>query len=174
MESERPLSQGLPEPRTNARPVRPARCLLAILVAGAAVLATVAPAGAQPSGPLTGTAPADSVAPADGMVEERMAVLDARPDHAAPGDVIELSARDFPPDTAVEIGAGPPQSGYEVLDHATTDADGRLDHEILLPQRGEPGQVVLFVVATEDFMVKAVSNPVTITGSAPAIAAAID
>lgn len=166
MAPARPLSQGFSQPNTPARTFWPARRALAILAAGGAMFAALAPADGHAAGTVTPPAAVTET------VKEQTAFLEARPDHAAPGAVIALSAHGFPPKASVEIGAGPPQSGYEVLDHTTTDSAGMLEHEILLPQRGEPGQIILFVVATEDFMVKAVSNPVTLLRQSPAVAAA--
>jgi len=162
----RPISQGLAEPRPLARAYRAARGLGLVVVAAAALLAAMAPAAAQSARALE--------APPAEAGEERQAILRAEPLDPAPGDVVLLTAEGFPPETSVEVGAGPPTSQYEVIDHAVSDADGTVLHEVLLPQRAEPGQVIVFVMATEDFTHKAVSNPVVITDTTPPAVAAAD
>jgi hypothetical protein len=107
------------------------------------------------------------------MVEERQATLVAAPSTVAPGEVVTLEGSGFPAGASLEVGAGPPYSQYEVLDWTTADDTGRASHEVLVPWRAEPGQAVVFVMATEDFRVKGVSNVVVIEGgAAPAVALA--
>lgn len=160
MAPERSISPQPAQPRIRPRPGR-ARARIAVAVAtGLSALAALAPAVAEPAraaGPQSQAQPrAESLAP----------VLTARPSSVAPGEVLTLSGRGFPPDTDLTVGAGPPNSSYDDIDRTTSDANGGVLHEVLLPHRAEPGQMVVFVIATDDWSAKAASNPVTITADA--------
>lgn len=97
----------------------------------------------------------------------------------APGQSVAITASGFPPNTEVVIGSGPPQSEYDVITRARTDSAGAMATTVRVPgHTGEGGRVV-FVVATDDARIKAISNeipmiessgenktePVTVTGT---------
>jgi len=90
------------------------------------------------------------------------AELTVTPEEAAPGATLTLTATGFPPHETVEIGAGPPHAEYDVIATGRTDGDGRLEHKVKLLDDLAEESVLVFVVATEDFRVKAVSPPVRV------------
>lgn len=95
------------------------------------------------------------------------ASVSVAPDTATPPADLTLTAQGFPPHTRVEVGAGPPRSEYDVIAEATTDGHGGLHHVVHLTASADEGWLV-FVVATDDFRVKAVSEAVRILPSGSA------
>lgn len=80
----------------------------------------------------------------------------------AAGSSLTVSATGFPASRAVELGAGPPQSDYEVLDTARTDEAGTVIFHARISPEAPAGMLVVFVVATEDLSISAASPPVEI------------
>lgn len=72
---------------------------------------------------------------------------------------VRIHAQGLPENAQVVIGAGPPESEYEELTRATTDASGELETVVTLPQDVQAGEEVVFVVETEDGEAKLVSDP---------------
>ncbi|MGC2857526.1 hypothetical protein ACM64Y_18800 [Novispirillum sp. DQ9] len=83
-------------------------------------------------------------------------------DVVAPGATVTVNASGFPARRAVELGAGPPHSEYLVIDTGLTDAAGSVDFHPRIDGATPTGTIIVFVVATEDLMIKAESPPVEI------------
>ena len=81
-----------------------------------------------------------------------------------PGSEVELTASGFPPNTALEIGAGRADSEYDVIATAESDSDGTLNMVVTMPDYAEVGMPWVIVVTTADHAVKAVSEEFTVTG----------
>jgi hypothetical protein len=71
------------------------------------------------------------------------------PNAGQPGDEVTLRAIGLRGDTEVRIGAGPPQSEYEILDTARSTRDGRLEATVTVPQWAADQDALVFVVETE-------------------------
>lgn len=82
------------------------------------------------------------------------------PNAGQPGDEVTLRAIGLRGDTEVRIGAGPPQSEYEILDTARSTRDGRLEATVTVPQWAADQDALVFVVETE--RVRLTSEPFTI------------
>lgn len=80
------------------------------------------------------------------------------PRQAAPGAQVTLRARGFPGRNTVQIGFGPPQSEYEVLGQAQTDAAGRLNATVTVPTWADSGRDYVWVVADRDNEPRVVSD----------------
>ncbi|MFW6135856.1 MAG: GerMN domain-containing protein [Chloroflexota bacterium] len=80
------------------------------------------------------------------------------PTVASPGTDLRVDARGFPPDVAVEVGVGRVDSEYDVVAAVQTDAEGRLETGITIPDFVQPPDAWVVVVAAEDPPVKAVSE----------------
>jgi hypothetical protein len=95
--------------------------------------------------------------------EEHEGSVAISPLSGPPGTTVDVAARGFPPNTAVEIGVGRVDSEYDVVARAQTDADGRVDTQIVIPGFVEPEDAWVIVVAAEDRPVKAVSDVFDVT-----------
>lgn len=69
---------------------------------------------------------------------------------------VTITASGFPADSDVVIGSGPPHSEYDVMVNGRTDANGELRMTVPLPR--ERGEELVFVVATPDNRIRAVSE----------------
>jgi len=118
-----------------------ATALRAAAVVG--ILAVVAATGAAPSA----------------VAAENIRVT---PQTLAPGIEVTVTATGFPPQAGVELGVGPPSSEYTVIDTGITDASGAIMFMLHLSDRAPVGTRVVFVVALEDFSIKATSTPLEI------------
>jgi len=87
------------------------------------------------------------------------------PTSGPPGTRVQVVARGFPPNAAVDIGVGRVDSEYDVVLTAQTDADGRLNTEITMPTFVEPEDRWVIVVAAKERPVKAVSDVFDVTGA---------
>ncbi|HUP46220.1 MAG TPA: DUF5818 domain-containing protein [Thermoanaerobaculia bacterium] len=81
---------------------------------------------------------------------------------AGPGDSITVTATGFPPNSEVVVGAGPPQSEYDVLRRVRTDRQGSVEATVAVPQYAAGQRALVFVVATPDARTKVVSDRVMI------------
>lgn len=79
------------------------------------------------------------------------------PRQAPPSASVRISASGFAPSSQVEIGFGPPNSEYEVVGSARTDADGALRTSLPVPDWAEAGRDYVWVVADADSHPKAVT-----------------
>lgn len=86
---------------------------------------------------------------------------------AAPGAEVTVTAEGFPRDTEVVIGAGPPQSEYDVIERVRTDAEGRVERSVALPRAAASHRQYVFVVATPDARTKAVSRRIDVVEERP-------
>ncbi|MBW3563603.1 MAG: hypothetical protein KY459_02650 [Acidobacteria bacterium] len=82
----------------------------------------------------------------------------------APGEMVTVTGQGFPPDTEVIIGAGPPRSEYDVIERGRTDETGRIERQVAIPRSATSSDSYLFVVATPDARIKALSSPLAVTG----------
>jgi hypothetical protein len=64
----------------------------------------------------------------------------------APGEVITVQASGFPPNVPVRVGIGLSSSGYQVLEQATSAADGGLEISLTLPASARPGDTAFILV----------------------------
>jgi hypothetical protein len=89
----------------------------------------------------------------------------------APGTSVTLSAIGLPPNQRLEIGGGPPDGDYDVLEQARTSQDGTLQVTVQLPAGADPKRDFIFVVAAPALNVAARSatfDVVETTGATPA------
>lgn len=93
--------------------------------------------------PAPRTEPAVSVTPASG----------------APGDDVTVRARGFAADNTVVIGFGRPESEYEVIRQARTDAEGAVAETVPVPRWADSGRDYVWVVADRDNEPRVVSDP---------------
>lgn len=129
------------------------------LLAAGLVLAIAACGGPEPEpepepGPAPDAEPGIRVSPPDGPA----------------GSEVTVHGEGFQPGARIGIGFGPPDSEYEVLAHATADADGAVDAAATVPDWAESGRAYVFVAVAPGGG-KAVSSPYRVT---PAGAAAGD
>jgi len=85
------------------------------------------------------------------------------PSSGPPGTEVQVVAESFPPDTVVEIGVGRVNSEYDVIATAQTDANGRVNTQITIPDFVEPEDRWVIVVAAEHLPVKVVSDEFDVT-----------
>lgn len=78
---------------------------------------------------------------------------------AAPGSSMTVRASGFPANSRVEIGIGQPRSEYSVLTEASTDAQGRLEATIQVPDWANRGQPYAVVVTDPDHEPRETSEP---------------
>jgi hypothetical protein len=98
--------------------------------------------------------------------EEYQGSVAISPTSGPAGTTVDVVARGFPPNTAVEIGIGRVDSEYDVVAQARTGSGGRVSTQIVLPDFVEPEDDWVIVVAAEDPPVKAVSDVFDVTGAA--------
>ncbi|MDQ0316056.1 LysM peptidoglycan-binding domain-containing protein [Amorphus orientalis] len=82
------------------------------------------------------------------------------PATVAADGTVTISASGLPGQTEVEIGAGPPEAEYKVIQTATTDSDGTLSETVTLPSWASADDSVVFVLETPRF--RLTSDPVTV------------
>jgi hypothetical protein len=78
---------------------------------------------------------------------------------AAHGTALPIEATGFPANTHVRIGLGQPASDYDVVTETTTDAQGRVDTTIQVPDWTMEGHPYVVVVAAPGDQPRAVSDP---------------
>jgi hypothetical protein len=84
---------------------------------------------------------------------------------AVPGESVQLTGTGYPANTAVEIGIGPPDSEYDVIASAQTDANGNLNTLVEVPAYADSGEWI-FVAAVQN--TKVIADPIMITASSTA------
>ena len=84
------------------------------------------------------------------------------PASAPVGGELRVRATGFRGGADVEIGFGPPNSEYEVIGRARTDAGGALSTTVRVPSWARAGEAYVVVVAADGARTKAVSQPVRI------------
>lgn len=115
----------------------------------AAALLAAAPAGAQ-------DAPPDPTGPPRGI--ERVS-----PDVAAPGGQVVVSSGDMPSMTAVRIGIGAADVGFEELTDLVTSEEGEFSVTVTVPAWAERDRVHRFIVFDLYFRPIALSGPFHVT-----------
>jgi len=80
------------------------------------------------------------------------------PDSGPAGTEVEFVAQDFPPQAIVEIGVGPENSEYDVVDTLEIGPEGSLNGSVAIPGYAEVGARWVVVVVTEDGANEAISN----------------
>lgn len=107
-----------------------------------------APATQEPPRELTPT-PTVSISPRNGPV----------------GATVQLTAIGLPANSTVNIGIGPPESEFEVIDQVFTDSSGRLILSTTVPNFVKPGEEWLFVVQAGEQVI--ISEPFTVMAGMP-------
>lgn len=134
-----------------------AAVVLVLLAAGCAGGDEAVPEeGALPEGEV----PEEGGAPPANTAEPTVSLS---PQQGSTGSQVQITASGFPENTAVEVGFGPPESEYEVISQAQTNAQGRLTTTVEIPSWAENGRSYVFVVAERDNQPKAVSDRFTVT-----------
>lgn len=91
---------------------------------------------------------------------ETGADLAVAPKAGKPGDMVLVQASGLRGDTEAIISAGPPNSKFQVLQRAKTNAAGRLEVRVEIPQWAATAQPLIFVVETDRVRVN--SEPFTV------------
>lgn len=99
--------------------------------------------------------------------QEYHGTVEISPHSGPPGTTVQVTAQDFPPNTQVEIGIGPPDAWYDAVATAQTDGEGRVDTEITLSDFVDPDSEWVIVVAAEHRPTKAVSEIFNVTTPSP-------
>jgi hypothetical protein len=99
--------------------------------------------------------------------QEYYGTVEISPQSGAPGTLIRIRARDFPPNAKVEIGVGRVNSEYDVVATAQTDGQGRVDTQIKMPPFVGPADDWVIVVEADHRPAKAVSGVFDITMPSP-------
>lgn len=102
--------------------------------------------------------------PFDVTVPEYRPQVALSPSTGPPGAVVEVVAEGFPPDASVEVGLGREDSEYDVVDTASTGADGTLTAQVTIPEAADPQERWVVVVTTVDRALEAVSKPFQVVG----------
>jgi hypothetical protein len=87
------------------------------------------------------------------------------PSEGPVGTVIAVTAKGLPRDTAVVIGAGRPQSAYQVIERAKTGPDGTLRASVRIPDWAGEADRFVIVVAAESSEWTLRSEPIQVTGT---------
>lgn len=82
--------------------------------------------------------------------------------HAMPGEPVSVRASGFPADMAVEIGAGPPQSEFDVIARTRSDSRGMVQESLEVPDWASSHPQLVFIVQTPDARTRVVSEPIRI------------
>ena len=67
------------------------------------------------------------------------------PREGPPGTTVQVSADGFDANTDVQIGAGPENAEFGVRRSVQSDAQGRVEAEIIIPETAEPGSAWVVV-----------------------------
>ena len=97
-------------------------------------------------------------------VDVSKAEISVAPGSGTIGTMVTVSAKGLPPNTAVAIGGGAPRTAYEVLQQATTTADGTLQASVRIPDWSTGKERFVVTVAAEEAEWKVRSAPFQITG----------
>ena len=98
----------------------------------------------------------------DGMESDtpdaRIPTIRVTPDHAEPGETVQITASGFPSGEEVVIGFGPPESEYEVLTRVTAGPMGQVSAAADVPSWAERARAYVWVVAAPDNEPRAISG----------------
>lgn len=92
--------------------------------------------------------------------------VDISPPVGEVGATVQVNATGFAPSTPVDIGFGRVDSEYDVLATTTTDAQGNVTAQIEVPDFADPASRWVFVVATQDRTVTAISDTFNVVATA--------
>jgi murein DD-endopeptidase MepM/ murein hydrolase activator NlpD len=98
-------------------------------------------------------------------VDVSKAEVSLTPGSGTIGTSVTVSAKGLPPNTAVAIGGGAPRTADEVLQQATTTADGGLQATVRIPDWSAGQERFVVTVAAEEAEWKVRSAPFQITGT---------
>jgi hypothetical protein len=73
--------------------------------------------------------------------------------NGVPGTPVTLSAIGLPSGQRVDIAGGAPDGEYQIIESATTSANGTLQTTVTLPQWADPERDFIFVIANPDINV---------------------
>jgi hypothetical protein len=99
--------------------------------------------------------------------QEYYGTVEISPQSGAPGTLVRIAAKDFPPDAKVKIGIGRMNSEYDIVATAQADDKGRVDTQIKIPRFVEPEDDWVIVVESEYRPAKAVSGVFDVTMPEP-------
>lgn len=88
------------------------------------------------------------------------------PTSGPPGTAVQITATGLPADETVQIGIGPANSEYDIIDSALTDATGALNTQVAVPEYAEVNENWIFVVETDTD--KLLANPFRVTDTGEA------
>ncbi|MGC9523415.1 MAG: GerMN domain-containing protein [Anaerolineae bacterium] len=88
------------------------------------------------------------------------------PTSGPPGTAVMVTAEGFPPNAPVDIGFGRPESEYDVIAMAQSDAQGMVSTSFEIPSFVGEDDLWVVVVVTEDREVQVISEPFQVTASA--------
>jgi hypothetical protein len=91
--------------------------------------------------------------------------LAVTPESGPPGMEVHLVGSGYAPNSTVQIGVGPVQSEYSIVDQTQTDAQGQLHLTATVPTWTPGNQRIVFVATTEDASWKVISNEFDVTGA---------
>lgn len=134
--------------RTRLAPI----ALLSLLGALACGGAAERPASGEPT-----PAPGEPASPQPPAPEPTSVTVSTST--AAPGSTISVRASGFTPESRVQIGIGQPSSEYSVVSEARTDAQGRLEITLEVPNWTSRGESYVVVVTEPDHDPREVSDP---------------
>lgn len=98
--------------------------------------------------------------PSDGGAPPDQAAVSVSAGQAVPGEPVSIRASGFPPNVPVEIGAGPPQSEFDVVASAQSDSQGRVRESVTVPDWANQHRRLVFVAQTPDGSIRATSDPI--------------
>ena len=98
-----------------------------------------------------------------GQTPEPAATLLLASGSVAPGGTVEVNGNHFPPNSAVQLGAGPQNSEYEIIATATTGAGGAFSETVTLPDIAGPGETWVMVAVWDDSTL--LSEPFAVTAA---------
>ena len=82
----------------------------------------------------------------------------------APGTEVAVTAAGFPANAALEVGIGPVDAEYEVVETGQSDVNGEFSTQVTIPEVVDPGEEWVVVVSTTDDTTQAVSEPFLVIG----------
>ena len=129
--------------KTSTSLARTAALAIAALLAGACGPNERVPGPVPHPAPLPGPGTAEPPVPPIAHEDDRD--LTVSPTQGTVETAVTLRGEDFPPNTALELGFGPPESEYEVFGEVTTDAEGSFTTTVTPPDWAEVGRDYVFV-----------------------------
>ena len=85
------------------------------------------------------------------------------PTSGPPGTRVQVTANGLPPNRAIDIGAGPVASEYDIIATARSDAQGNLRRTVAIPERVGVGEHWVIALTPTDSPADYISNPFFVT-----------